>query len=191
MVPVVLALAVASPAQMNLGCGDGKLVLSISYHVRNDVDTGMRGNNWAFDTYQRRVRVWRKAVGQFCSASTYNGQFTTIEGTSPGGRTQLPAGIRGTFKGMSVTRFRGALAPHGAALLGFVGTKDFACTSADVKGECSGTWDWLRVYFTGIDGFRYVRYAFQYHAQVNGKGAWSDMLTGGKIHVHGDIWPDR
>ncbi len=135
--------------------------------------------------------MWRKAVGQFCSASTYNGQFTTIEGTSPGGRTQLPAGIRGTFKGMSVTRCRVALAPHGAALLGFVGTKDFACTSADVKGECSGTWDWLRVYFTGIDGFRYVRYAFQYHAQVNGKGTWSDVLTGGKIHVHGDIWPDR
>jgi hypothetical protein len=189
LVPVVLALAVASPAQTNLGCGDGKLVLSISYHVRNDVDTGVQGNNWAFDTYHRRVRVWRKAAGRFCSASTYNGEFTTIEGTSPGGRTQLPAGIRGTFRGTSVTRFRGALAPQGAALRGFVGIKDFACTSADVKGECSGTWDWLRVYFTGIAGFRYVRYAFEYHALVNGKGTWGDMLTGGKIHVHGDITP--
>ena len=47
------------------------------------------------------------------------------------------------------------------------------------------------MYFTGIDGFRYVRYAFMYHALVNGKGTWSDMLTGGKIHVHGDISPDR
>jgi hypothetical protein len=181
---------VASPAQANLGCGDGKLVLGITYRVLNDVDTGVRGNNWAFDTYRRRVRVWRQA-GRLCSASTYDGQFTTIEGTSPGGRTQLPAGIRGTFKGTSVTTFRGALTPHGRAVRGFVGIKDFACTSVDVKGQCRGTWDWLRAYFTRLAGFRYVRYAFVYHAVVNGTGTWSDVLTGGKVHFYGDIRPER
>src|SRR4051794_32133317 len=61
VVPLVLALAAVSPAQApNPGCGGGKLVLSVSYHVANDVDTGVQGNNWAFDTYDRSVRVWRK-----------------------------------------------------------------------------------------------------------------------------------
>jgi hypothetical protein len=193
LVPVVLALAVGSPAQpsTNLGCGAGKLVLKIAYGVQNDVDTGVKGNNWAFDTYTRAVRVWRKAPGRFCSASTYDGEFTTIAGWSPGGKTQLPAGIRGTFKGSSVTTFRGRLAADGAPVRGFLGVKDFACTSADLKGVCSGTWDWLREYFSGIAEFRYVRYEFRYHATENGTGTWSDVLAAGKIHFSGDIKPEK
>jgi hypothetical protein len=163
------------------------LVLSVSYRVVNDVDTGVRGNNWAFDTYRRSVRVWRKAPGQFCSASTYDGDFTSIKGASPGGKSQLPAGIRGSFKGSSVTTFRGTFAPRGAAVRGFVGTKDFACSSADRKGECSGTWDWLGGYFTGAAQFKYVRYAFAYHATENGKGTWTDTLVGAKSRTSGDI----
>jgi hypothetical protein len=190
----VLTLAVspsadAAPAQVNLGCGAGKLVLSVSYRVENDVDTGVKGNNWAFDTYTRTVRVWRKGVGRFCSASTYKGEFTTIPGWSPGGKTQLPAGIRGTFRGSSVTTFRGSLAAGDAPLRGFLGVKAFACTSDDQKGQCSGTWDWLRAYFTGISRFRYVRYTFTYQAKENGRGTWRDTLTGGKIRFTGDIRP--
>ena len=192
LIPVVLALAAASPAQAtNLGCGSGKLVLSVSYHVVNDVDTGLQGNNWAFDTYNRAVHVWRKAPGRFCSASTYDGEFTTIAGPSPGGKAELPAGIRGTFTGSSVTTFRGAFAPRGAPARGFLGGKDFACTSADQKGQCSGTWDWLRAYFSGISRFKYVRYAFSYHATENGKGTWSDTLVHGKVHAGGDIRPSK
>jgi hypothetical protein len=196
LVLAVLALVLASaargaPAPTNLGCGSGKLVLNVTYRVQNDVDTGVKGNNWAFDTYTRAVRVWRKAPGRFCSASTYNGEFTTIAGWSPGGKTQLPAGIRGTFRGSSVTRFRGALAPRGAPLRGFLGVKDFACTSADQKGQCGGTWDWLRTYFNGLAGFRYTKYTFTYHATENGKGTWSDTLVAGKIRFSGDIRPDK
>jgi hypothetical protein len=192
VVPLVLALAAASPAQpADPGCGRGKLVLSVSYHVINDVDTGVQGNNWAFDTYDRTVRVWRKAPGRYCSASTYNGQFTTIAGPSPGGKAQLPAGIRGRFSGSSVTSFRGAPATQTGSLRGFLGSKDFACTSADQKGQCSGTWDWLRAYFTGVSRFRYLRYAFSYHATENGKGTWNDTLVHGKIRVSGDIRPAK
>jgi hypothetical protein len=187
LVPVVLALAVASPAQANLGCGQGKLVLSVSYRVINDVDTGVRGNNWAFDTYRRSVRVWRKAPGQFCSASTYDGEFTSIQGASPGGKNQLPAGIRGSLKGSSVTTFRGSFAPRGAVIRGSLGTKDFACSSADRKGECTGTWDWLGGYFTGAAQFKYVRYRFVYHATENGKGTWTDTLVGARSRTSGDI----
>ena len=194
LVPAVLALAVASPAQgasgpKNLGCGAGKLVLNVTYRVQNDVDTGVKGNNWAFDTYTRAVHVWRKAPGRFCSASSYEGEFTTIAGWSPGGKTQLPAGIRGTFRGSSVTTFRGTLAAGGAPVRGFLGVKDFACTSDVQKGQCSGTYDWLREYFTGIAAFRYVRYGFTYHATEGGKGTWMDRLEGGTIRFSGDIRP--
>jgi hypothetical protein len=193
LVVAALALAAASPgaapAQTNLGCGSGKLVLGVSYRVLNDVDTGVKGNNWAFDTYTRTVRVWRKAPGRYCSASTYRGEFTSISGWSPGGKTQIPAGIRGTFKGSSTTTFRGTFAPGSAAVRGPLGVKDFMCSSADEKGQCSGTWDWLRTYFTGIDRFKYVRYAFSYRATENGRGTWSDTYTGGKLRFSGDIRP--
>ena len=196
LVPVVLALVLApaaggAPAPKNFGCGSGKLVLDVTYRVQNDVDTGVKGNNWAFDSYTRAVHVWRKAPGRFCSASAYSGAFTTIAGWSPGGKTQLPAGIRGTFKGSSVTMFRGTFAARGAPLRGFLGVKDFACSSADEKGQCGGTWDWLRTYFTGIAGFRYAKYTFTYHATENGKGTWSDTLVGGKVRFSGDIRAEK
>jgi len=95
VVPVVLALAATGPA----ACGGGKPVMAVTYRVQNDVDTGIKGNTWAFDDYLRSVRVWRRAHGRYCSLSTYDGQFTSIEGPSPGGKAQLPAGIRGTFTG--------------------------------------------------------------------------------------------
>jgi hypothetical protein len=163
----------------------------VSYRVQNDVDTGVKGNNWAFDSYTRTVRVWRKAPGRFCSTSTYKGEFTTIAGWSPGGKSQLPAGIRGTFKGTSMTRFRGAFPASGAPVRGFLGVKDFACTSADRKGQCGGTWDWLRTYFNDLANFRYTKYTFTYHATENGKGTWSDALVNGKIRFSGDIRADK
>ena len=187
---VVLAAAVAAPVPAQ-PCGPGRLVLNVSYGVQNDVDTGVKGNNWAFDTYTRSVRVWRKPRGRYCSASTYDGSFTTIAGWSPGGKWELPAGIRGTFKGSSTTLFRGTFAARGGPVRGFIGIKDFACSSADEKGECSGTYDGLRAYFTGISAFRYTRYQFRYHATENGTGTWSDSLLAGKIRTSGDIKPAK
>ena len=186
---VSVALALAAPG--GSACGGGKPVIAVTYRVQNDVDTGVKGNTWAFDTYTRAVRVWRKGSGRFCSVSTYSGEFSSIEGPSPGGKTRLPAGIRGTFTGTSVTMFRGRLTPQGGPARGFLGVKDFACTSADVKGRCGGTWDWLSDYFTGVSGFRYTRYDFRYHATENGTGTWSDSLVAEKIRYSGDIKPAK
>jgi hypothetical protein len=186
---IVLAAAATTTANAttNLGCGAGKLVLHVHYRVLNDVDTGIRGNDWAFDSYARTVSVWRKSAGHYCAASTFNGTFTTVAGASPGGTTTIPAGIRGTFNGQSVTTFRGA---QKATAHGDLGTKDFQCTSADTKGSCAGTFDWLNAYFTSTDNFKsftYVRYDFSYHATEGGKGTWTDKLAGGKYRSHGDI----
>jgi hypothetical protein len=188
-----LALASASGAAnpiANQGCGAGALALNVHYRVLDDVDTGVRGNNWAFDTYTRTVKVWRKGPGRFCAASAYVGTFTTIDGASPGGTTTIPAGIRGSFRGSSTTTFRGTLTPAAQPTRGDLGEKDFACTSADQKGDCAGTFDWLSSYFTSQDAFKsfkYVRYAFIYRATQGGRGTWRDAMTGGRIRSHGDI----
>ena len=177
-------------AAKNLGCGAGKLVLNVRYRVANDLDTGVRGNNWAFDTYGRTVHVWRKTGGRFCAASTYDGTFTTIAGPSPGGKATIPAGIRGSFKGQSMTTFRGAQRGDASPTTGDLGTKDFQCTSADTKGDCAGTFDWLSAYFTSADNFKsftYVRYVFSYHATEGGRGTWTDQLVGHKYQSYGDI----
>jgi hypothetical protein len=171
-------------------CGSGKPVLAVSYRVLNDVDIGVKGNTWAFDSYTRTVRVWRKS-NRYCSSSSYDGEFTSLAGWSPGGKWQLPAGVRGTFKGSSRTTFRATFAPRGAPVRGFLGVKDFACTSADEKGKCSGTYDWLRAYFVGVAGFRYTRYQFRYRATDNGTGTFSDSLSAGKIRTNGDIKPAK
>jgi hypothetical protein len=200
LVPALLAgLALASPSdaatpQANQGCGAGALVLSVRYRVLNDVDTGVRGNNWAFDTYARTVKVWRKASGRFCAASNYSGTFTTIDGASPGGTTTIPAGIRGTLRGASTTTFKATFTPGAQATRGDLGTKDFACTSDDQKGDCAGTFDWLAAYFTSQDAFKsfkYIRYEFTYRATQGGRGTWRDAMTGGRIRSHGDIVPKK
>jgi hypothetical protein len=194
-VGVILAVLTADTASSaggakNLGCGGGKLVLNVRYRVANDLDTGIRGNNWAFDTYARTVHVWKKSAGRYCAASIYDGTFTTIAGTSPGGKATIPAGIRGSFKGQSVTTFRGAQRTDATPTTGDLGTKDFQCTSADTKGQCAGTFDWLSAYFTSTDNFKsftYVRYSFSYHATEGGRGTWTDQLVGHRYQFHGDI----
>ena len=140
LVPVVLAISL---------CGSGKPVVAMSYGVQNDADTGIQGNTWALDTYTRSVRVWRLGRARFCAASTYGGTFATVPGPSPGGKWQLPAGIRGTFKGTSTTTFHGNFDARGAPLRGFLGVRDFA----------TGTWEWMNDYFTNVTQFRYTRYA--------------------------------
>jgi hypothetical protein len=193
LAPAVLAaIAVAAPGGgvAHHGCGVGTLVLDVRYRVLNDVDTGSGDANWAFDDYARAVRVWRKAGGRFCSASTYAGTFTTIAGESPGGTATIPAGIRGTLRGSSTTTFKAAFAPGVRPTRGDLGTKDFACTSADRRGDCAGTFDWLATYFTSGDNFksfRYTRYAFTYKATEGGHGTWRDFLAGGRIRTSGDI----
>ena len=180
----------AAVRDKNLGCGAGKLVLNMRYSVVDDIDTGLRGNNWALDSYVRTVHVWRKALGRFCAASTYDGSFMSIAGASPGGNATIPAGIRGSFKGSSVVTFRGIMRFGVSALRVDLGAKDFSCTSASTKGQCPGTYDWLKASFMSADNFRsfkYVRYTFTYHATDGGKGTFSDSLAGGKVRTHGDI----
>ena len=172
VVSVVLALAATNP-----GCGGGKPVVAISYGVQNDVDTGIRGNDWAYDTYTRSVRVWRRSPRNFCAVSTYDGSFASIAGASPGGKWQLPGGVRGGFTGVAVTTFRGRFRPNASPVRGFLGAK--------------GAWEWSNDYFSGIAAFRYMRYTFRYRAKKHGTGTWTDTLADGKRRHTGDIKPSK
>jgi hypothetical protein len=148
--------------------------VAISYGVQNDVDTGRLGNEWAHLTYARSVRVWRRASGAFCAVSGYDGTFVSIAGPSPGGKWQLPDGVRGTMRATSVTVFRGRFAPRGAPTRGFLG----------VKGA---PWEWSNDYFTGVAGFRYTQYTFRFAATQGGTGTWTDTLRAGRERYSGDI----
>jgi hypothetical protein len=168
LVPVVLAISL---------CGSGKPAIAVSYGVQHDVDTGLQGNAWADLTYTRAVRVWRTGTARFCAVSTYDGTFTSLAGPSPGGRWQLPAGIRGTLAATSKTTFRGRLTTRALPLHGFLGVKDFA----------AGTWEWMSDYFGNVTGFKYTRYSFTYHATENGSGTFANRLVNGKEKYSGDI----
>jgi hypothetical protein len=180
---VAAGAASSKSGPKNLGCGAGKLVIDIRFTVVQDVDTGVRGNNWAFDNYTRAVKVWRKSPGRFCAASTYGGTFTTIEGTSPGGTGFVPAGIAGTMTGFYRTNvFRGTLlATPKERKAGNLGTFSFACTAASKKGSCPGSFDWPSAYFAGGANYTIVQYKFTYRTKRN--GTW--QLIG--LRSHGDI----
>ena len=173
----------ARPATGNLGCGAGKLVINITFRVVKDVDTGVRGNNWAFDNYTRTVKVWRKKGNTFCAATTYKGTFTTIAGPSPGGTGTVPAGITGTFSGFYRTSvFRATLLPNPAKpRFGNIGTFNFNCSETDEKGNCPGSFDWPGTYFSGGANYKIVQYKFVYKSPRN--GTWTEI----NLRSRGDI----
>ncbi len=208
LVAAVSALAFASTAladhgrhhdhgRPNHGCGNGTLVVNVSYSVKNDLDTGVPIGNvqydWAVDAYARHVLVFQTGANTFCATTTSRGTFTTLAGHRPGGTGMIPAGITGTFNGGYVTApFQGTLLTTPLSpRTGDLGTKDFACVASadhnDATKACPGTFDWFSQYFTADSGgdWQLARYAFIYHAR--GHGTWTDILSGGTIRTHGDI----
>src|SRR5436190_13906165 len=181
----------------DLGCGDGKLVVNVTYLVKNDLDTSVPIANvqydWATDSYKRHVLVFQTGANTFCAATLSRGVFTTLAGHSPGGTGTIPAGIGGFFFGGYVTKpFHGSLlASPLSPVTGDLGAKDFGCTVLpshdDATKSCPGTFDWFSQYFTPGSGadFTLARYLFVY--QAIGHGTWMDKLSGGTIRTFGDI----
>src|SRR6266571_6980942 len=66
-------------------CPSGPLVINVVQKVVNDDDSGVAGNAWAFDDFVRQIKVVDTGGGTFCATVSYQGSFTTIAGTSPGG----------------------------------------------------------------------------------------------------------
>jgi hypothetical protein len=191
----VVTLAVAAPGVMAASgpppklaihelaprtCGKGRLVVNVVQKVVNDVDSGTRGNFWAFDDYTRVITVWKIREQNFCTIVRYTGKFRTIAGASPGGTGMIGAGLKGHFDGGYRMDFRGTLRADAARRrMGSIGTFDYRCTAS---GECPGSVYWVTLYFSNVTGDDFDWWGWLYKARGNA-GSWLNSIDGMK----GDI----
>jgi len=163
-------------------CGGGRAVIDVRQTVVNDVDSGSRGNYWASDDYVRRIEVWRTGPGAFCAIVRYDGRFTTLPGSSPGGSGTLGAGIRGKFEGGYRMDFKATMRVRPARRVkGSIGTWDYRC---DTAGNCPGSVYWVSLYFTGVTGDEFDWWGWIYRAGKS--GTWLNAITGTKGDIVGD-----
>ncbi len=160
-------------------CGGGTLVVNVEQKVLNDADSGVAGNVWAFDRYERHIKVWQTAPGEFCAVVRYEGKFTTVAGTSPGGSDSVGDGIEGEMKGGYRATFSGTFAPS-APTHGDLGSYDYAC---DTSYHCPGYVDWTTLYFSSTSGFDMPWWGWVYHA--DGNGTWINAFSGNSGDITG------
>jgi hypothetical protein len=184
---VALLVAFTTPAAASFGgdlgtnlspaaCGGGTLVIQATEAVRNDIDSGQAGNNWAYDDLVRSINVWHHADGTYCAIVGYAGAFTTVAGRSPGNTADDPAGIRGLFYGgYRSLNFTGTLRTDPAwPTRGFVGVVDYKCDAA--TGDCPGYVDWTAQYFSATTGYGLAWWGWEYRAGRH--GTWVNAISG-------------
>lgn len=168
-------------------CGaSGKPIISVHQKVLNDVDSGTGGNNWAFDNYEREIKVWRLSSSTYCATVAYEGRFQGVAGEkSPGNTAVLTGNERGSFEGGYRAIITGALLAsplwptHGS-----VGTTDYKCKITDSAGACPGYVSWVNRYFSST-GFDYSWWGWIYHG--GRYGTWVNAVSGNI----GDIVPAK
>ena len=160
-------------------CGRGTLVINAVQKVLNDVDSGVKGNIWAFDDYTRTLKVWRVGQSNYCSIVGYEGTFRTIAGPSPGGGRTLTSGIKGHVQGGYRMDFSGKLLARPAVKThGSIGTVNYRC---DANGNCPGSVYWVTQFFSNVTGDDFDWWGWLYKAGRN--GTWLNSIDGAK----GDI----
>jgi len=163
-------------------CGPGTLVVNVEQKVRNDADSGVAGNAWAFDDYERHIKVWQtgSSPDTFCATVSYEGKFTTNAGASPGNTGTVEAGVRGRFEGgYRTTQFTGTFSPT-EPTHGNLGVFDYRC---DISFNCPGYVPWTTFYFTSTSGFDLAWWGWIYHAGKN--GTWVNAISGNAGDITG------
>ena len=180
VIPVMSAGAAPASnqsAQLNAAqCNGGELVINVTQKVENDVDSGVAGNNWAYDQANRQIQVWQTGLNTFCAVVRYEGSFLTIAGASPGNTDTdgIAAGITGTFHGGYVANITGTLIPDPSyRTRGNIGTFNYDCNTA---GVCPGYFNWVATYFAPSYVFDYVSWGWTYHGGKN--GTWVNSSDG-------------
>jgi len=159
-----------------------RLVLNIFHKVTNDEDSGMVGY-WALDDYVRHVQVWQNKSDptKFTVVASYLGKWETFAGAlSPGAGVaqskdasgMMYGGYKATFTADSVT-----------PKFGYIGTKDYGGTEADVMlgtygaGQAGPTtpFSYLNQYFTNWGNFNYEHWGWTYKYRHQ---AWKNFDTG-------------
>lgn len=154
----------------------GDAVIDISEKVKNDVDSGTAGNYWAFDNYEREIKVWHTTTpGTFCATVKYEGGFKGIAGQkSPGGTAILTGKEQGELKGGRRATIIGTLLPNPTwAVKGSVGTVNYACS---VGGNCPGYVNWTKQYFN--PGYSYSDDWWGWIYKGEHSGTWINSISG-------------
>lgn len=193
---IAYGLAFAGPSEhLNWGsqitqsqCPKGSLVVNVTQKVVNDEDSGTCGNWWAIDDFVRQIQVVQTGANTFCATVSYQGNFNTFAGDSPGAcetgtsnGNVLSAGVVGTFQGGYIAKsFTGTLSPT-VKTKGSIGSVDYGC---DQDGNCPGYVDWTTLYFSSIGAFNLDWWGWVYHAGNN--GSWVNSSGGNSGDITGE-----
>lgn len=150
--------------------GNGSPIVNVTVLLTNDPDSGVMGNNWAIDTINRNIQISpTDASGVYCVVVRDSGSFVTSSGWSPGGTTQIVAGLTGTMQGGWSGTITGTFNPQWATN-GNVGTID---ASTDPS--------WLTRYFNA--GYSYVQSYWGWVYQSGHGSTWYNTID----NTSGDI----
>ncbi|HXG51772.1 MAG TPA: hypothetical protein VNN77_10245 [candidate division Zixibacteria bacterium] len=170
-------------SQVNPGQCDGasgKLVINVTHQVTGDIDSGVGGNYWAYDDYNKHIQVWQTDTNTFCADVRYLGSFVTVAGRSPQNTDTIAAGIEGTFEGGYRAIIIGTLDPDPLyRTRGSIGKFDYGCDA--VTGNCVNLFSWPDTYFASYSSFNLDWWGWVYQGGSN--GTWVNSIDGNQ----GDI----
>jgi hypothetical protein len=189
---VVASSANANPSEKHLNwgqslsasdtaCPAGPPLINVNQKISDDIDSGVLGNYWAYDEIVRHITVVSLGSNNYCASVQYQGSFTTVKGSSPGGTGTIADGVIGTFQGGYTADFTGTFNPT-VKTKGSIGTVDYACNAS--TRTCPGYVDWTAQFFTGVGGFNQVWWGWVYHAGNNGN--WVNALSGNSGDITGN-----
>lgn len=152
----------------------GAPVINVTGKVVNTVDSGEGGNNWAFDSLNRQIKVYKLTENTFCALVDNEGQFDSQAGEkSPGNTGVLSGDEDGTFKGGYRALITGSMkANPDLKTIGNIGTANYNCNLA---GTCPGYYNWVDKYFSPGYMFSYEWWGWQYSYKNN---TWTNSIDG-------------
>ncbi len=139
----------------------GAPVINVTQRVLNTVDSGEGGNNWAFDTVNKQIKVYKESENTFCVLVDNEGRFDSQAGQkSPGNTGVLTGKEDGSFKGGYRAQVVGSLKTNPELQTkGNIGTVDYQCT---IEGTCPGYFNWVDKYFSPGYTFSYEWWGWEY-----------------------------
>jgi hypothetical protein len=152
---ITATTALASPGPVDTGkqaCeASGRALVNVHFTYTSP-DSGLGGNDWANDTINRHLQIW-KVDGGYCASVTDQGSFVTVEGRSPGNTDDIPAGITGKMQGGYTTTLLTGTFAGVQATRGNLGVFDHTNRPSFVSYGLSGALaDWGWVYETESNG---------------------------------------
>jgi hypothetical protein len=152
-------------------------IINVTQKVDKSIDSGEAGNYWAFDSFNRKIQVWKQTDGTYCALVDYEGKFDAQAGQqSPGNTAVLTGKEDGNFKGGYRAVINGNLkATPDLTTKGSIGTASYNC---DLSGNCPGAFNWTEKYFnTAATGysFSYSWWGWEYKV---GTKVWVNSSDG-------------